>query len=162
MRSHFRFKTRRRRMQIGLVGALFACFLVCLGFFAVYRFFDPFASLNPLYHEVTVGEKVIDNWIYEGKDKDGYLEFYCNYEIHVLPPTAHELALDGKYVVIENATNNSLTFAQPVDSLPYQWLIPVFCLLLVLVLFYIRQRKRRVLFKKTRSLQTKRTKYKDW
>jgi hypothetical protein len=150
------FRSNKRSSYIlkALLALVTLCVLIGVGIFELYQFLNPFSSLNPLYHEITAGQKVIDNWVYEGKDKDGDLIFYYNYETHLLPPGSHKLALDGKYVVIEKATENSLTFAEPVEAIPYQWFLPVIVFggALLFLRSLIRKRKRPMRIRQSRKM----------
>ncbi|MFB5189916.1 hypothetical protein [Alicyclobacillus fastidiosus] len=100
---------------------LFLPILVVCGV-ELYKFVIPFNSVNPLWKDVTVGENVIDDWKYDGYDEEGYLRFYNHGQIHLLPPSAHLLALDGQFVVIEESSPNSLTFAPRLyRAIPIRW-----------------------------------------
>lgn len=153
-RHHFRSNKKSGFIPKAVLALVTLC--VSIGIFALYRFVDPFNSLNPLYHEITVGQKVIDDWTYEGKDRDGDLIFYNNnFQQHIMPPDSRTLALDGKYVVIENATENSLTFAEPVEAIPYQWFLPVIVFggVLLFLRSLIRKRSRPMRIRQSRKMR---------
>lgn len=136
MRKRY-FRASKKPRQLGIIVTVLVLVLGCSGAFAVYHWLHPFHSFNPLHHEITVGEKVIDDWKYDGKNQAGYLVFVNNdFVQHMLPPNAQELALDGKYVVIEEATPNSLTYAEPVESYSFTWIV-IGLLLFALIAFLL-------------------------
>jgi len=104
-----------------------------IGVVELYRWVVPFHAENPMYHEVTINEPVIGNWRYGGQDEEGYLRFYePNGSSVVIPPNAHTLDLNGKFVVIEHYTPSSFTFAQPFEAVPPKWLIIGFGVIVVI------------------------------
>ncbi|OFW77163.1 MAG: hypothetical protein A2201_04155 [Alicyclobacillus sp. RIFOXYA1_FULL_53_8] len=116
-----RFRTRAVRR---IPGPLLFLVVVLAGIsiFELYRWIIPLQSLNPLWHEVTIGEPVIDSWLYGGRDEEGYLRFYDQAQTIVVPPTAHTFAADGQFVVIEEFSSSSLTFAEPFEAIPVSWI----------------------------------------
>lgn len=114
-------RTRRRlspRLWI-IVGLVLVLFL-----FEAYRLVMPYMARNPLYHEVTIGEPVIDHWNYEGEDAEGYLRFVDTAtpgQDAILPPSTKLFGADGKFVVIEHADAGSLTYADPLEAAPPYW-----------------------------------------
>lgn len=112
-------RKRRPSLRVLVILGVIAFFLL----FEAYRFLMPFVARNPLYHEVTIGEPVIDSWDYGGEDQEGYLRFHntkTGQEV-VLPPTSELFGADGKFVVIERADSGSLTFAEPLEGAPPIW-----------------------------------------
>lgn len=94
--------------------------------FQLYRLIVPFQPEDPLWHEVTIDEPVIDQWQYAGEDENGYLKFWNPEGIGhtvVLPSDAHLFSADGKFVVLESHTPSSLTYAEPYDAVPIGWLL---------------------------------------
>lgn len=89
----------------------------------LYRIVIPLNSINPLWHEVTIGENVIGNWKYGGRDEEGYLRFYDQNQTIVLPPSAHTFDASGQFVVIEEFNSSSLTYATPFAAIPLKWLL---------------------------------------
>lgn len=117
------FRPARRRAvsawMLGIMGLV-----VVGGIFELYRWVVPFQTANPLWHEVTIGEPVIDDWQYWGKDEEGYLKFMRQGQSPVLlPPNSHMFDADGKFVVIESATPSTLVFAEPYQAIPLSWLL---------------------------------------
>ncbi|AEJ42510.1 hypothetical protein [Alicyclobacillus acidocaldarius] len=86
-----------------------------------YRIIMPFVARDPLYHEVNFGQRVIDDWQYEGENEEGYLLFYnpTNGDRAMLPPQSRLFGADGKWVVIEHADAASLTYAEPLEAAPW-------------------------------------------
>jgi len=116
-----RFRTRTERRVPPWVLLLFLV-LAGISIFELYRLLIPLQSVNPLWQEVTIGEPVIDSWLYGGRDEEGYLRFYDQGQTIVVPPTAHTFAADGQFVVIEKFTSSSLTFAEPYEAIPLSWI----------------------------------------
>ncbi|WAH41594.1 hypothetical protein NZD89_25705 [Alicyclobacillus fastidiosus] len=116
-----RLVKRRGRLPYRVVFVILA--IVGLGLFEAYRLVMPYVARNPMYHEVTIGEPVIDKWNYDGEDEEGYLKFYntSSDQVAVLPPTSKLFGADGKFVVIERADSGSLTYASPLESAPPIW-----------------------------------------
>lgn len=116
-----RFRGRRRRAPIYLIAVV--AVLGFLVFFEGYRFVMPFVSKNPMYHDVTIGENVIDHWRYGGFNPEGYLRFHdtATGQTITLPPTEKLFGADGKFVVIERADPGSITYASPLESAPPIW-----------------------------------------
>lgn len=119
-----------------------AVLLVLVGFFELYSIIVPFQSNNPLWHQVTVGQSVIDDWTYGGQDEEGYLRFFNQTESVVLPPTAKIFSADGQFVVIEGYSPSSLTFAPPLEAIPLSWLVLLVAILAVAGWFYFRRRRK--------------------
>ncbi|MCL6547522.1 MAG: hypothetical protein K6T30_01270 [Alicyclobacillus sp.] len=120
MRGRFRVRagSRWRRLLLALAAAV-----VVAGGFELYRVIIPFQPVNPLWEEATIGEPVIDDWQYEGLNEEGYLKFYNHGQTVLLPPGAHMFGADGKFVVIEHYSPNSLTFAKPYEAVPATWIV---------------------------------------
>ncbi|WAH36593.1 hypothetical protein [Alicyclobacillus dauci] len=112
---------KRRRLPVPVY--LILLFVACFSVFEAYRWVMPFVARNPLYHEVTIGESVINSWRYGGEDEEGYLRFYdtSSGQTAVLPPTSKLFGADGQFVVLESASPGSLTFAEPLESAPPIW-----------------------------------------
>lgn len=127
-----------------LISIAVFCILLIVAF-ALFRFIDPFQSLDPLHREVTPGEKVIDNWTYNGMNGKGELVFANGHDNvpDLIPASDHMFALDGQTFVIEEASSNSLTFSEPIESLPYLWMIAILGVLGFFALFITRRRKRK-------------------
>ncbi|WP_067625905.1 hypothetical protein [Alicyclobacillus acidiphilus] len=145
-KSMFKSKNRKRRFwTLLLIVPLFVGLSVVA--FEVYEFLNPFQNLNPLHHEVTLGEEVIGDWIYAGMNDNGDIVFSNNHnDVPVLiPENSHEFALDGKTYIVDRATRNSLTFSDPIESLPFQRFFQVILLLLIVILVVCRIRKKRIL-----------------
>lgn len=98
--------------------------------YVMYHIIVPFQPLNPLRHEATMGEPVIDSWDYKGMNEEGYLQFYNtkNGSSTELPPNDKMLALDGKFVMIEKAAPNAITYADPIEAIPNDWLVIILAL----------------------------------
>lgn len=108
------------RFRIVLCIGILPIFLISL--IELYRGIMPFNTTDPLWKDVTVGEPVINGWVYGGYDEEGFLKFYKNGMLHTLSPSSHLLALDGKFVVIEESSENSLTFAPRLyEAVPLKW-----------------------------------------
>ncbi|WP_206881246.1 hypothetical protein [Alicyclobacillus mali (ex Roth et al. 2021)] len=116
-----------RRMRLGnprrapvwlMIAAGLALFLTV---YEGYRLIMPFVARDPLYHEVNFGQRVIDDWQYEGENEEGYLLFYnpINGDRAMLPPQSRLFGADGKWVVIEHADAASLTYAEPLEAAPW-------------------------------------------
>lgn len=117
-----RFRTRAKaRLPRWLLAVLVA--FVGLGLVELYRVVIPLKSINPLWHEVTIGEPVISPWLYGGRDEEGYLRFYDQNQTIVLPPTAHTFDANGQFVVIEEFNSSSLVFAEPLAAIPAPWIL---------------------------------------
>lgn len=153
-----RLAGRRHRLPFGVMLGLAVVVLFIL-FEVVYRLLMPFVAGNPLYHEVTIGEPVIDSWQYGGETTEGYLKFYdtSTYETVTLPPNAQLFGADGKFVVIKHATPGSLTFAPPLESAPPIWYVLMLMLVVGSLWFMMRrlkvQRKRRMHLRRPQQLQ---------
>lgn len=120
MRAGFRTRAQRRLPGWFVVLALFAALV---GLFELIRVIIPFQSLNPLWQQVTIGQSVINGWMYGGEDEEGYLRFYSSGgESIVLPPSSHLFSADGTFVVLEHFSPSTLTFAEPWDAIPTSWL----------------------------------------
>ncbi|MCL6594156.1 MAG: hypothetical protein K6T31_09295 [Alicyclobacillus sp.] len=117
-RFRARVRSRVRRRRFGLVLAVVAAVLG----YELYRVVVPFHTLNPLWHEATVGETVIQQWRYGGVDEEGYLKFYNQGQTVLLPPEERVFDADGQFVVLEGHTPNSVTYAQPYAAVPASWL----------------------------------------
>ncbi len=119
MRNRFRVrKGNFNRKRLLLLGAgLF----IAAALFELYQLVIPFQSANPLWHQVTTGEPVINDWKYEGQDEEGYLKFYNQGQTNLLPPNARMFDADGKFVVIEGHTPSTLTYALPYEAIPMRW-----------------------------------------
>lgn len=116
---------RRRR---GLNAKRWLIVVALLGILLlIYELYDvivPFKAQNPLWKEVTVGEPVINGWMYDGEDEEGYLKFYNQSGVtHVLPPDSHLISLDGEFVIIEDYSTGTLTYALPMEAISLPWLI---------------------------------------
>lgn len=109
------------RLRVLLLAAL-VCVVSLVGY-ELYRIIIPFQTQNPLWSEATIGEPVIDHWDYEGKNEEGYLQFKnsATGTTAELPPGEKMLALDGKFVMIEHAGNDAITFATPLAAVPIWW-----------------------------------------
>lgn len=132
-------RRRRPSLRVLVVLAVIVVFML----FEAYRFVMPFVAKNPLYHEVTIGEPVIDAWYYGGEDQEGYLRFYdkSTGQNVVLPPTSELFGADGKFVVIEHADSGSLTFADPLEGAPPIWYVLMATFVGLALWFMIRRRK---------------------
>lgn len=123
------FRASSRRRFPGWL-AVFAVFAVLVGLFELIRVIIPFQSINPLWQQVTIGQSVINSWMYGGEDEEGYLRFYSSGgESVVLPPSSHLFTADGTFVVLEHYSPSTLTFAQPWDAIPTGWLAGGFVVL---------------------------------
>ncbi len=119
---------RRFRPQRGIRAPRWLLVTAMLGILLVaYELYDvivPFQSQNPLWKEVTVGEPVIDSWVYGGEDEEGYLKFVNQGGVtDVLPPDSHLISLDGQFVIIEHFSPGTLTYALPMEAISLPWLI---------------------------------------
>ncbi|MDP9729194.1 hypothetical protein FY534_02390 [Alicyclobacillus sp. TC] len=103
--------------------------------FEIMRWIIPFESRNPLYQEVTIGEPVIAEWVYNGVDEEGYLRFFNRLDDQtvVLPPDSHLFGADGRFVVLEHHTPTSLTYAEPIEALPTRWILVILGLIAAFV-----------------------------
>ncbi|MCY0888121.1 MAG: hypothetical protein OWQ59_06640 [Alicyclobacillaceae bacterium] len=99
--------------------------LMAVGGFELTRYIIPFEARNPLFHEVTIGEPVIEHWKYGGVDEEGYLRFYNGIQTIVLPPGSHMFGADGTFVMLEHHNATSLTYADPLEALPLRWIIVI-------------------------------------
>lgn len=120
MAQKFRTHARPRAPRWFLIVFVFLAALVLV---ELYRILIPLKSVNPLWHEVTIGEPVIGHWLYGGRDEEGYLRFYDQNQTIVLPPSAHTFDANGQFVVIEDFSSSSLTFAEPLEAIPVRWVI---------------------------------------
>jgi hypothetical protein len=138
-------KRRRKRVPVFLYGiSLIIC---ALAVFELYRWIVPFHSENPLFQEVTIGEKVIDNWKYGGENEEGYLRFYDDKETVVLPPSSRLFDANGQFVVIEHYSPSSLTYALPFAAIPPKWFAVMIALLALFIggiFFRIKRRLRKM------------------
>ncbi|WP_367306758.1 hypothetical protein [Alicyclobacillus acidocaldarius] len=118
MARKMRVGNRRRAPVWMMVVAALALFLTV---YEGYRMIMPFVARDPLYHEVNFGQRVIDDWQYEGENEEGYLLFYnpMNGDRAMLPPQSRLFGADGKWVVIEHADAASLTYAEPLEAAPW-------------------------------------------
>lgn len=140
MIAGFRVHTRRHLPGWLVVIALFAA---SVGAFEAVRVAIPFQSSNPLWQQVTIGQSVINGWMYGGEDEEGYLRFYSQAQSIVLPPSAHLFTADGTFVVIEHYTPSTLTFAQPWNAIPTGWLFAGAGVLVVGGYVLLRRSRRR-------------------
>lgn len=144
------------RSKVTRILVVLAVFVGMVGIIELYRWIVPFHSVNPIWNEVTINEPVIDDWRYGGLDEEGYLRFYDNNGPGsiVLPPNAHTLDLNGKFIVIEHFTPSSLTFALPIEAIPAKWLLigaAVVGVLGGLVTMRLKRRPRRMNLKMRRA-----------
>lgn len=118
MARRMRVGNRRRAPVWLMIAAALALFLTV---YEGYRMIMPFVARDPLYHEVNFGQRVIDDWQYEGENEEGYLLFYnpINGDRAMLPPQSRLFGADGKWVVIEHADAASLTYAEPLEAAPW-------------------------------------------
>ncbi|MCF8563860.1 hypothetical protein LLE49_03780 [Alicyclobacillus tolerans] len=146
MPGRFRSRSARRLPS----RAAIALFVVAAALaIEVFRIAIPFHTVNPLYQEATVGQPVIDGWMYGGQDEEGYLRFYNQGQTIVIPPSSHTFDANGQFVVIEKFTPNSLVFAQPYDAIPVPWLLAGFGVVLIVMGFAMNHlRKNRKMFMK--------------
>ncbi len=138
---------KRRVAKLPLFVYGIALLICALTVFELYSWIMPFHSQNPLYHEVTIGESVIQEWKYGGQDEEGYLRFYNGQQTVVLPPNARMFDADGQFVVIERFTPSSLTYAMPLAAIPFKWmvaLIGVAISFLVFVRFKLKHHHRKM------------------
>lgn len=143
MNKLLRGRRRRLPFHILIVFIVLAVFLVFEG----YRWVMPFVAKNPMYHDATIGETVIDNWRYGGIDQEGYLRFYdtSGGQPITLPPTEKLFGADGKFVVIEKADPSSITFAEPLEGAPPIWYAAMAFFVaaaLWLIMFRVRMKRR--------------------
>jgi hypothetical protein len=124
---------KRRRKRVPIFFYLISILICAIAVFELYRWIVPFQSQNPLFHEVTIGESVIDSWKYGGQDEEGYLRFYNDQQTVVLPPNAHLFDANGQFVVIEHYAPASLTYAEPFAAIPPKWMIAMFATLVVFI-----------------------------
>jgi hypothetical protein len=116
-----RFRVRKGNFNRKRLLLLGAGLLGAVALFELYQLVIPFQSANPLWHQVTTGETVINDWKYEGQDEEGYLKFYNQGQTNLLPPNARTFDADGKFVVIEGHTPSTLTYALPYEAVPMRW-----------------------------------------
>lgn len=141
--SRFLAKKRKKsKIRVWLLLVSLPLFILVL--IELYKWLIPFNTVNPLWRDATVGETVIGDWKYEGYDEEGYLKFYNHGQTHLLPPTSHLLALDGQFVVVEESSPNSITFAPKLyQAIPFHWILSMFGFLLLVLLggyWYVRRR----------------------
>ncbi len=117
-----RFQKRRRR-SVPMILFIIVLFASAIAVFELYRWIIPFHAENPLFQEVTIGENVISNWKYGGESEEGYLRFYNNAQTIVLPPDSHLFDADGQFVVLEHYSPSSLTYAYPIEAVPFKWYV---------------------------------------
>jgi hypothetical protein len=95
LNKQFRIRRNSPPRGILLIGISVILILI-LGIYQLHKLIVPFQSENPLWHEVTVNQPVLDGWVYAGEDAEGYLKFFKQGEqTDLLPPNSHILALDG-------------------------------------------------------------------
>jgi hypothetical protein len=145
--QRWRFRVvKPKLLPAWLLGAVILLSLVLL--YELYLTIIPFHSKNPLWHQVTVGQPVIGDWLYGGQIESGYLKFYNHSGSVVIPPSSRTFDADGKFVVIEDFTPSSLTFAEPYGAIPLRWIalsIAVILALPLLILWRFKAlRKRRL------------------
>ncbi len=87
-------------------------FLIANTIFAL----NPFQTGNPLNSEVTVGERVIGDWQYNGENQQGQLVFYNGYQTVTMPGNSKTFAADGEYVNIVSHTHDTLTYETALNS----------------------------------------------
>lgn len=145
------FRIRKNSPPRGILIVSSSVILILILMLAIYqldRTLVPFRSENPLWHEVTVNQPVLDGWVYAGEDEEGYLKFSKQGEpTNILPANSRLLALDGNFVVIESHTPNSLTYAEPFDAIPSSWILCGIGALLMgggIVFLRLRSRDKRV------------------
>lgn len=119
MRAGFRAHAHQRLPGWLLVLAVFAALV---GVFELIRVIIPFQPVNPLWQQVTIGQSVLNGWMYGGEDEEGYLRFYNQGQSIVLPPKTRLFTVDGTFVVIERYSPDTLTFAEPWYAIPTGWL----------------------------------------
>ena len=149
-RTHFALpKHRLVLVNVLIIPTVLALF--ALAAFYIYRFIDPYASLNPLNREVTSGQTVVGNWIYDGMNNNGDIVFYKNgdYVPLIVPVSSHEFAIDGQTFILENATRNSLTFATPIESV-FPWTLVPLGIIALMFVISLRKRKTQIFFKAKR------------
>ncbi len=117
-----RFQARARAKSRGRTAVILGIAVLCVGLFELYRILIPFDSMNPLWSEVTIGQVVLGNWRYGGEDAEGYLKFYNASQTVLLPPNAHLFGAGGRFVVLEQHSPTSLTYALPRNAIPVSWL----------------------------------------
>lgn len=148
-----RLAKRRGRLPYRVVFIALAVFGLLL--FEMYHLLMPYVARNPMYHEVTIGEPVIDTWDYDGEDEEGYLKFYntSSHDDALLPPTSKLFGADGKFVVIERADAGSLTYAEPLESAPPIWYVVMVLLIgaaVWMIMYRLKvNRKRRMHLRKS-------------
>jgi hypothetical protein len=118
-----RFHSRTVRRRFPFWASVLAAILILAGTYELYSAIVPSQSFNPLWREVTVGQRVIGDWMYGGQDEEGYLKFYSHGETLLMPPSARVLDLDGRFVILEGHTVSTLTFAYPLAAIPITWLL---------------------------------------
>jgi hypothetical protein len=139
-----RFQVRTRGKPRGRTAVILGIAVLCVGLFELYRLLIPYDSVNPLWTEVTIGQTVLGNWRYGGQDAEGYLKFYNDAYSIVLPPDSHLFAAGGRFVVLEQHSPTSLTYALPWDAIPASWLAAGAALAVVPIgLLLVRLRLRR-------------------
>ncbi|WP_304458815.1 hypothetical protein [Alicyclobacillus sendaiensis] len=114
-----KMRVGKRRLPLWMM--VVAASILFLTVYEGYRMIMPFVARDPLYHEVNFGQRVIDDWQYEGENEEGYLLFYnpVNGDRAMLPPQSRLFGADGKWVVIEHADAASLTYAEPLEAAPW-------------------------------------------
>lgn len=122
--------------------------------YELYRWLVPFDSINPLWQEATIGQTVLGDWRYAGQDAEGFLKFYNSEQTVLLPPNAHLFDANGRFIVLEQHTPSSITFASPVNAIPMSWLAVGAGLLAVPVLYLWFRIKSRGGFRVKRTMKT--------
>jgi hypothetical protein len=134
--QRWRFRVVKPKMlPVWVLGAVILVALALL--YELYLTIIPFHSRNPLWHEVTVDQPVIGDWLYGGQTEGGYLKFYNHSGSVVIPPSSHTFDADGKFVVIEHYTPSTLTFAEPYGAIPLRWIALTIAVLLALPLLIL-------------------------
>ncbi|WP_054967198.1 hypothetical protein [Alicyclobacillus ferrooxydans] len=139
-----RFRVRTRAEARGRTVWVLAIAVACVGLFELFRLLVPFQSINPLWSEATIGQTVLGNWSYGGEDAEGYLRFYDSGHEITLPPNAHLFGANGRFVVLEQHSPTSITYALPWNAIPVSWLMGGAALIAMPVgLLFLRLRGRK-------------------
>jgi hypothetical protein len=99
----------RRGAKTHLLLILVAAVLLIAVGVRLFQLLRPLSPLDPLEQDITIGQKVVGNWIYGGITDQNRLQFFNGFDIVTLPPGTREFAGDGDFVVIEKATPSMLT-----------------------------------------------------
>lgn len=150
---------REPRLMFSVLSLILAIalviFLIANTIFAL----NPFQTGNPLMSEVTVGERVIGDWQYNGENQQGQLVFYNGYQSVIMPGNSKTFAADGEYVNIISHTHDTLTYETALNSelINIKSIAAVLLLFLLLIMmpFVINRYNRRT---RQRSASTKRRK----